>query len=639
MKSFAFRWVAIAASAALSLSAQAGHHVKTAPLDMGPTAASAAQTVSIILKVQDREDLDEYIEASVNPRSRLYHHFLTVSQFKARFAPSNQQIRLVTDYMKSQGIVINEIYPDNLLIKATGTVAQFNAVFATSIHDYVDDDGHHFRGHHGDVSIPRLLNEVVLTVAGLNTQSAQYTPKHRNVARNSALAAAKPALTFPLTNGTSTGVPGDYTVGDVADHYGVNPLYAQGINGKGRTVGIATLANFQPEDAYAYWDLIGLNVLPNRITQVHVDGGGDLSAAAGTGETSLDVEQSGGLAPYAKMIVYDAPNTEAGFIDVFYKAASDNLVDTLSVSWGGSEMFSFLTPFTTDTHLDLIATHQAFAEAAAQGISLFAASGDDGAYDANRAYPSIIGDPAFIGPFNAPLTVDSPAADPYITASGGTTLPVTLALRKGNVVVPTERIWAWDYLNDYFLTNYGIANDEFAVGAGGGVSFVFPTPEYQKVVDGLRKTERNQSWLFYPNYFDASGNIVGDTSSPITLFTLPGGFAGRNVPDISLNADPETGYILISTVDGGFNDFFGGTSFVAPQLNGIFSLISQANGSRLGLVNPQLYDALADRGYSNGGPLDDITDGTDWFYHGRVGYDPGTGLGTINAAALVSVFR
>ncbi len=620
MKTYASRWVAFAAAAVFSLNSQAGTPPKYAPQDMGPAAASAAQTVSIVLKVQHPDQLDDYIAASVNPRSPLYHRFLSVNQFKSLFAPSDFQVKLVTDYMRSQGIVINEVYADNLLIKATGTVAQFNSVFSTSVHEYVDHKGRHFRNHHGPFSIPRLLNEVVLTVAGLDTESAQLLPKHRSVSSNSAAVPAKGSVTFPLTNGTASGVPGDLTVGDVANLYGVNPLYARGFNGRGRTVGIATLANFQPEDAYAYWTMIGLKVLPNRITQIHVDGGGDLSSDAGSGETSLDVEQSGGLAPFAKIRVYDAPNTEAGFIDVFYKAVAENQVDTLSVSWGGAEIFDYETPFTTDTHLDFIATHQAFAEAAAQGISLFASSGDDGAYDANGPFPSVIGDPAFVGPFNAPLTVDSPGDDPYITSSGGTTLPGPIVLKHGTVNIPTERVWAWDYLNDYIFNLTGIQNDEFSVGGGGGVSFVFPTPDYQKGVNGLKKTEPNQTWLYYPNFAVSDAGVPNnDLSSPVTLFNVPGRFAGRNVPDISLNADPDTGYFYIATVDGGFNDFYGGTSFVAPQLNGIFNLIGQANGTRLGLVNPQLYDALADHGYSNNGPFDDITAGYGLVLQGQAG--------------------
>jgi subtilase family serine protease len=125
--------------------------------------------------------------------------------------------------------------------------------------------------------------------------------------------------------------------------------------------------NFIPDDAYTYWSSIDLDVLPNRIAQVHVDGGGDLSANAGSGETSLDVEQSGGLAPQAKIIVYGAPNTDPGFIDVFYKAASDNLVDSLSVSWGQAEVLYFEAVIGADHTGQLLAFHQAFLELAAQG--------------------------------------------------------------------------------------------------------------------------------------------------------------------------------------------------------------------------------------------------------------------------------
>jgi len=74
------------------------------------------------------------------------------------------------------------------------------------------------------------------------------------------------------------------------------------------------------------------------------------------------------------MVVYDAPNSDAGFIDLFYKAASDNLVDTMSVSWGLAEAFFFEQVVGEDRTPQLTAFHQAFLEAAAQGISVFASS-------------------------------------------------------------------------------------------------------------------------------------------------------------------------------------------------------------------------------------------------------------------------
>ena len=355
---------------------------------------------------------------------------------------------------------------------------------------------------------------------------------------------------------------------------------------------------------------------------MHVDGGGDLSANAGSGETSLDVEQSGGLAPQAKIIVYDAPNTDPGFIDLFYKAASDNLVDSLSVSWGQAEVLYFEAVIGADHTGQLLAFHQAFLELAAQGISAFAASGDNGAYE---IYDSNV---AFENPYSNALTVDSPGDDPAITAAGGTTTPVVLTLtdpppNRPPLVVPTEQVWGWDYLQNYLVEFLGnqYQNALFPVGGGGGVSVFWPVPAYQRHTPGIRRSEAGQSVIF-------NGQ---------ELLDLRAHFAGRNLPDVSLNADPETGYLLLSTEDGGLLAGFGGTSFVAPQLNGISALISQAiGGGRLGLWNSMLYRFKQVYGYGNASPFVDITAGNNWFYQGIPGYEPGAGLGVLDVAKLAA---
>ena len=251
--------VIVAGAAPAALAGRSG----AAPLDLGATAADATQTVSIILKLRRADELDAFIAATVDPDSPLYHRFLTTEQFRAAFAPSRNDIRRVTDFLAANGIVVNEVYPNGLIIKATGTASQFTQAFQAIMHDYRDGDGRAFRRPAHGHKVPRDLDDVILYVAGLNTQSSQFRPHSTQAkAKAAALGEAQPAVVLPAGNNTATGVPGSFTTGDVANMYGVNPLYAKGVTGKGKTIGIATLANFYPSDAYTYWSAIGVNVSP-----------------------------------------------------------------------------------------------------------------------------------------------------------------------------------------------------------------------------------------------------------------------------------------------------------------------------------------------------------------------------------------
>ena len=432
-------------------------------------------------------------------------------------------------------------------------------------------------------------------------------------------------------------MPQQYTVGDAANFYDVNPLYRAGIQGRGQTIGIMTLANFNTADAYSYWSDIGLRVQSNRITKILVDGGTPVAAQVGDDETSLDVEQSGGLAPQAKIRVYIAPNTNSGFLDLFYTAASENVADTVSISWGEAEEFYFAS-FNdgVDETSQLNVIDQALLESAAQGQSVFAASGDSGAYDLN--------DPATGLVFSHTLSVDSPSNDPYITAAGGTTVPTTLkSATHPNcpaIVITAEQVWGWDYLNNDWLTCHNYVPDQFfPTGGGGGVSSVWSIPFYQHFVSGMQQTQPGQDMIYYPN--------APSTDGSQDLGTLPAGFAGRNVPDLSLNADPETGYILVDCTDfpptatdsSCAATGYGGTSFVAPQLNGMTALIDQAAGGRVGLLNPMIYPLQQLSGLLRfQKPFNDITAGDNWFYTGVHGYDDGSGIGTLNVANLAFAY-
>ncbi|HEY0250095.1 MAG TPA: S53 family peptidase, partial [Kofleriaceae bacterium] len=574
-----------------------------ADTDVGATAADEQVTASLVLKVRNPDLLEAYVASTQIPFSFTYHHFLSLKEFVATFSPSDRDINSIKQYLAQNGITVTEIYADKLILKVNGPASAFDKVFSADLRDVQDSHGRrHHRPHH-HTQIPRAMKDILVEAVGLDNSTDRYVPHHVDGRKVDAktfswnrltLEQTKP-LVLPAPGVIATQSPGDYTVGDFAELYNVTPLYANNINGQGRTVGIATLAGFDPADAYQYWDLIGLVYKPNRITQVHVDGGGEVTAAAGAGETCLDVEMSGGLAPQANVVVYDAQNTEAGFIDVFYKAASDNLVDTLSVSWGEAEVFyNAALNDGVDFTGELVAFHQAFLELAAQGTSTFASSGDAGAYEANR----------FANGLGEVLSIGAPASDPAIVSAGGTTVPAVMdfGFDGAPLTIEQEQVWGWDYLDAYFSANGVDIHDElFPAGGGGGVSIFWPRPWYQYFTPGIRNTEPNQQVTFDP----------GDGTGAQLLYKMPANFAGRNMPDLSAKADPETGYLYYSTTDGGLLDFGGGTSFVAPQFNGMTALLVQANGGRLGLMNPMLYRFAQQHHTADNAPFVDITAGDD----------------------------
>lgn len=627
-----------------SVSAGASAADVKAATDTGPANNSQIINVTLVMRLHNQEQLENYIQQTVTPGNANYHRFLSTSEFAGKYGATDAEVAQVQNFLKQNGLS-GTVLANRMAIRTSGTVAQFSAAFKAPIHTFTSkESGRSFHRPTQSLVLPNELTNSLLFVSGLNNEHKYASHAIKSVESRQAAAGtkalARSTLTAPSSsngNPTATGTPGEFTVGDVANMYNINPLYAQGVNGQGSTIAIVTLSNFYPSDAETYWNGIGLITKPNRITQIHVDGGGAFDG--GSGETSLDVEQSGGLAPFADVLVYDAPNAGNGFTDAFMQAVVDNKADTISTSWGLPEIFNFAAlnvPGASNTDTtdvgDLQTFHQILLEAAVQGQSTFAASGDSGAYDTVRDL-GVGTDP---GTYNAPLTVDSPASDPYITAAGGTTVPFTYRFHHNGVPGPyasitKEQIWGWDYIQNYFDKNFGKGLiDLFSVGGGGGVSVYWQTPVYQWFTNGIRRSEKKQTLTY-----------IDPVAGAQTQLVLPGNFHGRNVPDLALNADPETGYIVVSTVDGGVITGYGGTSFVAPQLNGISALLTQSTGHRVGLWNPQVYFLQNAFGYGKWSAFNDIREGDNWYYYGKNGYEPGAGIGTLNVtnlALLLSVF-
>lgn len=614
--SIAIGLLASSLSQAATTSTQAHFEKDVRTVDLGLAPQGEVRSITLSLGVKNLAALEAFVASTVDPTSPQYHRFLTPEQVGAQFGQDAVSVSQVVNFLKAGGLTVTKIYKNKLLITAQGTNAQLAAVFGSPIHTF-QKLGQTYEAPLSATAVPAQLAGLVKGVHGLNARPIMKSNAIRQVNAGAAAGEAKLAPTrVPTPAAAATAIPGEYTTADLANQYNITPLYQAGITGAGKTIGIATLAAYRQSDAFAYWNSLGLTTNPNRITDVLVDGGASTGYGVGTegaGETTLDVQQSGGVAPGANMRVYVAPNTDAGFLDVFAQPIDENLVDTLSISWGSPEI--------TNDSAATDALHVVFLQAAAQGIPVIAAAGDAGAYDINRSYQ--------YPDCTTLLSVDYPAADPLVLAAGGTTLPHTQAHKYGNITVPQERAWAWDYLRDYFVKYYGQAYyyaNMYPVGGGGGVSVNFARPNYQAGVAGVVNSAAAQSMFCKGAVIGQSGNSVVD------LIDMPGSVPGRNLPDVSLNADPYSGYSVYQ--DGSWGAGSGGTSFVAPQLNGIFTLISAGKNGRVGLLQPQLYNAFKAQGYGAGSPFRPISAGTDFYYSSKASFNPATGLGALDVANL-----
>ena len=344
-----------------------------------------------------------------------------------------------------------------------------------------------------------------------------------------------------------------------------------GQGGAGQAVALYELDGYLASDITAYQGAFGLPALAP--TTVLVDGATG-AAGANTDEVALDIELAQALAPnLGHVYVYETPNDglDAHYLDAYSRIATDNLAKQVSTSWG--------SPESTNTQAFLQAENAIFQQMAVQGQSMFSATGDNGAYDNAGANPDGSLNPNALGT----LSVDDPGSQPYVTGVGGT----RLSSGPGGAYQSEA---AWGSPADTTLSPQGS-------GGGGGFSVQWPVPSYQ----------------------------AGISPAP----------ANRSVPDVALNADPNTGY---SVYTSGAWHVFGGTSVGAPLWAGFTALV---NGQRaaaglapVGFLNPPLYQIGASASYAGG--FNDVKTGSNLFYPAHTGYDNASGLGTFSGDALLN---
>jgi subtilase family serine protease len=560
---------------------------------VGALSQTTKLNLTVTLAPRDPAALATYAQAVSTPGSAVYHQYLTVAQFAAKFGPTPQAVASVRSALRSQGLAPGPVAADGLSFTLAAPASAVAGTFSTSFERYRLPAG---RLAYANTSAPQVggvAANVIQGVLGLNdltllhpeglarswpgAPAAGGSAKSHTASTPSASGPApcSDATTDGATNGGYPGVA--YTADQIAGAYDYSNLYAGGDLGSGATVALYELEPYTASDITAYQNCYGIS--PSTIgTPESVDGGAVCNGDPSCGlEDVLDIEDVAGLAPGADLKVYEGPNTNSGAYDTYAQIVSDNTAKVISTAWGECEAQMGASAAEAENTL--------FQEAATQGQSIFAAAGDDGTTDCTDAN----GNPV------AQQAVDDPASQPYVTGVGGTTL-VTTPSR-------TETVW-----ND---------GDAIQGGAGGGgVSTLWTQPGYQ-------------------------------SKAAIAQASVSCGSSGttcREVPDVSADADENTGYVIYW--DGSWTTV-GGTSGAAPTWAALAALADASApcaGSTIGFANPGLYRAAASDysayfndivvGNNNYGPS---AAATVTGYSAGPGYDMASGLGTPIGDALASV--
>ncbi len=393
-------------------------------------ATDPKQIVSVSVIVRRKTPLD--VQA-------LGGRILSRDEFDRLHAADPADFEALRQFAHQHGLAVDEqassLSRRTLMLR--GSVQAIQEAFGVELHDYSAPGPRgrtrtRFHTFSGQISLPESLAGVVEAVLGLDARpiAKPHFRYLRDLKRRRKARAGDPQ-------------PVAFNPPQVAKLY----QYPSGVNGSGQTIGILELGGgYSASDLESYFHGLGLS--PPRVVAVSVDGGtnspGDPNGP--DGEVALDIEVAGSIAPGARLAVYFAPNTDQGFIDAITTAVHDtaNTPSVLSISWGGPE--------SGWAQVSITALDDACQSAAALGVTITVAAGDDGSSD---------------GVSDGQNHVDFPASSPHVLACGGTRL-----IGSGTGIT-SESVW----------------NDGARGGAtGGGFSSIFPLPSWQagKVSGKLR---------------------------------------------------------------------------------------------------------------------------------------------------------
>jgi kumamolisin len=509
---------------------------------MGPLSAKAPVTFTLTLRERDASGLQAMLDRGAQ---------LTPAQWTSTYGPDPTRVAR-TRWVLSHAGLSSTWEPGASLLSVTGRAESVEHFLHLSIHRFVLRGNTHFYAALSQPLVPRAIAGEALAVTGTNDYPSYVTAA---------------ALS-----------PDGVTPNEITKFYDLTPLRDAGLDGTGMTVifpeyampPVSVLAAYATKFHLPPFD-VTVKSDPSRWGAPTGPTSSEYDAMAG--EASLDLEVVHGLAPGAREIVYEDGNPTAFPVMIQAMTAANPgavLSSSISTSWCEEDEPRSLS----------LAMNSALAQAAAEGISMFWASGDRGAFS---CLPD--GDPSTEGL----ISVDSNADSPYVTAVGGTT-----AFFASNGAYFKETAWgepieAW--------------------GSGGGISTIFGQPSYQ-VAPGLG----------------------------------PKSLGGRGVPDVSADADVQSGWVeFVPSSSGPEENEVGGTSAAAPCWAAITALIDEDLAkqglAKVGFANPALYFFSRDPTGLPATPFHQVSEGTNLHFVATSGWNAATGLGTPDVAHLADDFE
>lgn len=584
-------------------------------------------------------DLNALLAAQQDPSSPQYHQWLTPDQFGARFGMAQSDIDAVQTWLQQQGFSVDSVARSHTMIRFSGSVAQVESAFNTQMHYYNAAGVRHFAPSTA-LSVPAAIAPAVSGIRNLN----DFRPHPQHVTAQSR---PRPAFTSSQSGNVY------FAPGDIVTAYDIKPLYSSSFNGSGQTIAVMGQSAVNVSDLEAFQSAAGLTT--KDPTMVIIPGSGDSTVVSGgdEGESDLDLEWSNAMAPGADIFfVYAGNDTNFSVFDSVAYAVDEKIGNIISLSYDTCEPNLTSSDYTS---LDAV-----FQQAATQGQSVFAASGDQGSTACFVENPPQSGDPTLA--VQQGLAVNYPASSAYVTAVGGTEITAADGIdpTTGTKGASYSTYWeaqgssdiissllkyipevAWN--DDPLSQGVSAANGGGLSASGGGPSgenatFSVPRPSWQKGVAGIPS---------------GSTRLVPDVSL-YSSSALPGylictsdtALWGSSTQQASCNSgfrDSSTGDLTVA----------GGTSFATPIFAGMVAILNQAKGytTGQGLINPSLYSIAGGSSYSSA--FHDVTSGNNYCTAGSpycasngttlgfaagTGYDEVTGLGSVDLNNLATAW-